>query len=413
VSINVRMYNVGFGDCFLLTIPAADRSRKILIDCGKHKLSSTGPKLSRIVQQVLTDIREEDGERRIDVVVATHRHLDHVQGFALESDAWSGTRVSEVWMPWTEDPVDPQARNICERQSRRAIRVRKGIAALSLQPEEQEYLLGYAGNNLTNAAAMEMLHNGFAGSPVRRFFPNAETTTQSFQTDILPDVEVFVLGPPRSEEVLAEMDPPNEESFFSAWESSFADSETHQRPFSQQWCIDRATYEERIGSSLEKQFRAQSEPYLGKAFDQTGMEIAARIEAAVNSTSLVLLFHIGSAWLLFPGDAQWGSWNAILQNPDAVQMLSKLSFYKVGHHGSHNATPVSFAKEFLNKNVRVMLPCGPVAQWPTIPRQGLIDLLENQQIPFTRSDTKPATDDVFSTQMEDGDVIFIDTKIPS
>ena len=42
-SVAVRMYNVGFGDCFLLTIPMADGVRRILIDCGTH-LSGQGPR---------------------------------------------------------------------------------------------------------------------------------------------------------------------------------------------------------------------------------------------------------------------------------------------------------------------------------------------------------------------------------
>jgi beta-lactamase superfamily II metal-dependent hydrolase len=415
--LTIRMYNVGFGDCFLLTLPAApgERPRRILIDCGKHKLSSTGPKLGRIVQQLLEDITDPDGQRRIDVVVATHRHLDHVQGFSMQTEAWAGTHVGEVWMPWTEDPDDPQARNICERQSRRAQRVRRNITALALDADQQEYLLGYAGNNLTNEAAMEMLHHGFIGAPPRRFFPSEKTPSSPYTTDLLPHVEVFVLGPPRSEAVLAEMDPPDAESFFAAWESTFAappEADPQQRPFAPQWSIDRATYEARLGTSLDVQFPATSEPYLGRSTDKTGLEIAARIEAAVNSTSLVLLFHIGSAWLLFPGDAQWGSWNAILQDPAAVAMLAKLSFYKVGHHGSHNATPVSFAKDFLTENVRVMLPVGPVRQWPTIPRQGLLDLLAERNIPLAVSDQAPSANEIFSTHTENGDVLFIDTEIP-
>ena len=33
-SVNVRMYNVGFGDCFLVTIGNGDRPLRILFDCG-------------------------------------------------------------------------------------------------------------------------------------------------------------------------------------------------------------------------------------------------------------------------------------------------------------------------------------------------------------------------------------------
>ncbi len=32
VQVSVRMYNVGFGDCFLVTITGADGNRRILFD---------------------------------------------------------------------------------------------------------------------------------------------------------------------------------------------------------------------------------------------------------------------------------------------------------------------------------------------------------------------------------------------
>ena len=35
-EVSVRMYNVGFGDSFLLTFPADDRPRRVLVDCGNH-----------------------------------------------------------------------------------------------------------------------------------------------------------------------------------------------------------------------------------------------------------------------------------------------------------------------------------------------------------------------------------------
>lgn len=35
-QVVVRMYNVGFGDCFLLTLPTAPGPRRMLIDCGTH-----------------------------------------------------------------------------------------------------------------------------------------------------------------------------------------------------------------------------------------------------------------------------------------------------------------------------------------------------------------------------------------
>jgi len=34
MAIKIRMYNVGFGDCFLVTIPNGAQPLRILFDCG-------------------------------------------------------------------------------------------------------------------------------------------------------------------------------------------------------------------------------------------------------------------------------------------------------------------------------------------------------------------------------------------
>ena len=37
-----------------------------------------------------------------------------------------------------------------------------------------------------------------------------------------------------------------------------------------------------------------------------------KLDDMINSTSLVLVLEIGSARLLLPGDAEWGTWKRIL-----------------------------------------------------------------------------------------------------
>jgi beta-lactamase superfamily II metal-dependent hydrolase len=405
--VRIRMYNVGFGDCFLLTFLAPDRPRKVLIDCGKHTLSQTGVPLNRIVQQILQDVKE-DGEYKIDVVVATHRHLDHVQGFADKS--WQQVSVGEVWMPWTEDPADSIARDICERQSRRAEQLKTGIAALGLSADEQQYLLSYSGNNLKNAAAMKTLHEGFIGNPERRFLPYKAEEKNQFKPETLGGVEVFAIAPSRDIEILKEMDPPEEESFLRAWTMNTVNAPTKPGPFDSRWSLSRADFEHRCGVPLEGDFPLSAEAHLGNVSDEPGLEAAARLESAVNATSLVLLFHLGDAWLLFTGDAQWGSWNTILRNSSHTKLLENISFYKVGHHGSHNATPISFVERFMSDRVRAMIPYGLVPKWPSIPRKGLIDRFVEKSISFARSDMKPSSS-LFQIGEDQNQVLYIDTEI--
>src|SRR6266511_3208677 len=103
--VNVRMYNVGFGDAFLVELPAGDdRPFRVLVDCGAHAAGypADGWRPEDVVDQIISDISAGGAEPHLDVVVATHRHQDHVSGF--RSAAWRQVSVDEVWLPWTEDP---------------------------------------------------------------------------------------------------------------------------------------------------------------------------------------------------------------------------------------------------------------------------------------------------------------------
>jgi hypothetical protein len=79
----------------------------------------------------------------------------------------------------------------------------------------------------------------------------------------------------------------------------------------------------------------------------TAAELALALDSATNNTSLVLAIELvdSEKVLLFPADAQvgnWLSWETLrfegekpVIGPD---LLARTAFYKVGHHGSHNAT---------------------------------------------------------------------------
>ena len=73
------------------------------------------------------------------------------------------------------------------------------------------------------------------------------------------------------------------------------------------------------------------------------------LDDQMNNTSLILLFQAGTRTLLFPGDAQIENWDYALQPPETAALLAAVDIYKVGHHGSLNATPKSMWAKFAKR----------------------------------------------------------------
>ena len=388
------MYNVGFGDAFLLLFPGKDRPRRVLIDCGMHSIGPGPEAMDEVVDRIIEDCGGE-----IDVVVATHRHQDHVRGFT--SKAWKKVKVSEVWMPWTEHPTDHAARRIREAQSKRAATLKLALTRLGAA----ENMMAMAANSLTNEAAMHTLHHGFAGVRERRFLPDPKRAMRTFGTKVLPGVTIHVLGPSRDKDVIREMEPDEGESYlaFTLGRNSRSGADVH--PFRPEWALPERSWK-RDFKHLD--FTRQHLRAIENAGSGTEFDLLARLEKAVNGTSLMLMFVIGHAHLLFSGDAQWGTWTAALADPEWKELLSKTSFYKVGHHGSHNATPPAFVENHLSKTFVAMASTRRVRKWPDIPRKPLLKALRKRSNRVIRSD-RADVPDASCFVRRDG---YVETKVP-
>jgi len=421
----IRMYNVGFGDCFLLSWPGPDRTVKVLIDCGSHSHGAGPHKIEKIVEQVVQDVRESDGTPRIDVVVGTHRHQDHVSGF--DSPLWDEVEVTEVWMPWTEHPTDPEARRIRETQSRAAKRLHaeasvaspvsvvRVVSAEEAAEEERlrSSLFALSANSLTNAPAMETLHHGFKGRPKRRFLPHQARRRKSFETACLPGALVHVLGPSRDPDVIRDMNPPAGQSYLRMTEERESGGNRPWLPFRPLWNVTREEMERDHAHLMpDRPNHLRTIQNYGELDNETRLDLAVQLEKGVNGTSLVLVFEIGRACLLFPGDAQWGTWRVALEDPEWRNLLARTSFCKVGHHGSHNATPKELLEGALGESFAAMVSTRPIANWPDIPRMPLLDrLAEKTGHRIVRSDLPPNEMPAGFRPREEKD-LFFDLEIP-
>ena len=98
-----------------------------------------------------------------------------------------------------------------------------------------------------------------------------------------------------------------------------------------------------------------------------------RLERSVNNTSVFFLLDVQGVRLVFPGDAQEGAWEHVLNDQNALTLIKNAEFYKVGHHGSHNATPKPFVLTDWQGTGDAMVPWGLVKAWKdTIPKKELL-----------------------------------------
>jgi beta-lactamase superfamily II metal-dependent hydrolase len=398
--VTVRMYNVGFGDAFLVLFPSGQRITKILIDCGS--IAKGAEPLDVMVRQIIDDVTEADGVARIDVVVATHRHRDHILGFA--NPAWRTVEVREVWMPWTEHPTDREAQRIRDAQTRLAaglegVAQRQENGTIPLGEPERARLGAWRDlvlNAASNQQAMDTLHDGFAGQALRRFLPEEPPNDAIIRTNALSGVTVHVLGPSRDESVIRDMDPPVGKSYLGSLPDPSDDtwSDVVPGPFSTDWMV--------VGDMSFAPHLALNETdreKIERIDSDTESLVAVALDKAVNGTSLLLMLKIGRAHLLFTGDSQWGTWQAALHNPIWRALLQRTTFLKIGHHGSHNATPIEFVEETIGRDFCAMASVAPMQRWPLIPKSELLSALGKRTTKIARSDREgEAPADVFTVK---------------
>lgn len=405
--LRVRMYRMGFGDCFLLSVLDDGGDRHILVDCGS--ITEGKPHVARVVQSVIDACKPPGGgPPRLELVIGTHRHRDHVGGF--KDDHWKEVEVGEVWMPWTEDPEDPVAGTLRNRQSGFARALTDALATGPVDDDDEPIadapkgrltlrtaMLGVAMNALTNEKAMATLHRGFAGGPPRRFLPVRGVPCEARVLAGMPGLRIHVLGPPRDEAAIASMTPPKAEAYLArraaarlrvgaSGDAAAGDDRPTDGAFRASWRIDPKVFRRHPDST----FRADDERKIDATAEDPDGDLAAAIDRAVNNTSLILVFEIGDQWLLFPGDAQWGTWNAALKDPASRRLLERTTLYKIGHHGSENATPRSLIDDVIAQPYTALLSMREMSQWPNIPRGPLLAAMAGKGAKVVRNDAAAA-----------------------
>lgn len=354
--LTVRSYDVGFGDCFLLTFHYPRRDRHVLIDFGSMRLPAGKTVKGDYLVRVAEAIREDCGQR-LDAVVATHRHQDHISGFERRSGKGPGEIIralkpSVVIQPWTEDPAAPTDATAPSRQAfakslleMQTVSAQAAELAKSLHGERFKDLRAQL-----NVIGMDNIANADAVDNLRTMAPNRWVYhgSNSGLGRILPGVKVSVLGPPTIEQT----------DTIRKQRSKDPDEFWHlAQRFWKRLALTRSLH--RPGARpLFPGFPTGALPRSAGWFKYTAMKeqadsllsIVRTLDKAMNNTSVILLFEVGGKAILFPGDAQYENWMYALSKPQIVARLKKVDLYKVGHHGSLNATPKTLWNGFTRRS---------------------------------------------------------------
>jgi len=358
------MYRVGFGDCFLVSLPLRDRGAPaadglfahLLFDCGVHFNGDIGT-----LEGVVKDIAATTG-RRLAVLVATHAHQDHISGYDRFANAFADFDIGEVWLPWTWDPKDRAAVQLQRKQAALVERLATHFAAAGVRSATAAAAAAAVANLRGNTHAITQLRVAFGTGARVRYLEAGDTLAAA---DGLPveGLSVTVLGPPRSTEYLAKMDPPSGNRYLGP---DGTEAATAVSPFATRWRLNQD--DKRLeGLRLD-------DKELKKLIEFTTAspeKLAFALDDARNNESVVALLQFGGRSLLFPGDAQYGNWRWWMDREELGSLLGDVSFLKVSHHGSVNATPKDALERMTGKDLAAMVSTQSTP-WPSIPRVPLM-----------------------------------------
>ncbi len=407
--VKVRMYRQGLGDCFLITIPRSNGAPfYMLIDCGVI-LGTANPKalMTKVVQDI---IDTTDGH--LDVLAGTHEHWDHVSGFIQAQDLFQKKiSVDEVWLGWTEDPHDALAKSL-----------QSANASMRLALASSAERLRIAGDDVTAGEVNGMLEFfGAAGATSTRdamkILKGLSKKVRYCRPTDAPialdgtEASIYVLGPPHDEKMIKKINPSTKNP------ETYGMTEQALLPLGQLAGPDsdlEAPFEtrRRIPMSDGKQIPFFERNYWGEAIDsdekdqawrridgdwlQSSSELALALDSATNNTSLVLALQLADQTvLLFAADAQVGNWlswqdlqwKAGANTVTGPELLDRTILYKVGHHGSHNATLRQLGLEEMSNLQIALLPVDHQMalkkRWGQMPFEALLTRLDALTKGFT------------------------------
>ncbi|HZE71663.1 MAG TPA: hypothetical protein VE135_19320 [Pyrinomonadaceae bacterium] len=404
-EVRIRMYKQGLGDCFLLTFPGKSKPFHMLIDCGALKSKHYGEKEMQDVVaaiQLATGGGKGKAKGRLDIVAATHEHWDHISGFLQAKKLFDDIKVNNVWVAWTEEPENAAAQRLKKEFKKKKKAVQKALALLpsGQQSDARMGLYRHAISELSGFFGMGA-PKGMTTDAAWKYILSlgrnvyCDPKKRPLELSGVEGVRVYVLGPPEdpdfvrktlskketydeatrgltlADSFLAAVSDPNDpdNELPDAKERSFPFDGRYRIPEADarrsQFFLDHYGFDE-IDNKAGKWRRINHE------WLTVAGELALHLDSYTNNTCLAIAIELVESGqvLLFPGDAQVGNWlswgelswevtgiDGKMQTVKIEDLLKRTVFYKVGHHGSHNATLREKGLErMIDPNLVAMIP---------------------------------------------------------
>jgi len=407
-AVTIRHYCQGIGDCHLLRFPRKDGTPFfMLISCGVHSAVAGG---SELMRRIVADIAAVTSH--IDVLVVTHEHWDHVSGFLTAAEQFRAITIGEVWMAWTENPHDAQARAL-DKFNGDAV---AALQAASRSLDRDHGLSEHMSDIRDGLHALLGFQFGAQGERVRAARDAAaamagehgvsylEPAHDPITLDGVDDLRVYVLGPSRDKTQPGATTRAGETDGAAggtAWpmaatlQGALDSGETGKddgapfdfnlgtplsallgavpehgdqpadaklRSFFQDHYAGPAAEPDRPSRTRKRKHDPNETDQSWRRIDTDWLgvsaDLALQLDSRINDTSLVLAFEFTDSGrvMLFAADAQVGSWLSWQdvkwgEGKDVVtgpDLLARTVYYKVSHHGSENGTPKAKGLELMN-----------------------------------------------------------------
>jgi len=432
------MYKLGTGDCITIKFFSdKEVTYTMLIDCGCFNIKKSV--LTPFINELIKDLGGH-----VDALVVTHEHQDHVLGFQRCEDLFvNKLTIGELWMGWTEDDENQKVNRWKQEfgQKKMALAIAANLMDKNVRSTEFK-------NQLENSADSDNLmafHQNFSANVMDFANLHVDSTEREYVgalkgmavvkdklnysviahmspgeiysgIDGLDGVNIYVLGPPKSAHQVdkekgevgetyrhnKDLDP--EEFQLNRMRSELEDCDYFVRtlnsdkneyehdalmPFSS----DAVTTAKR-GANASYNDKSSAWRKIDNEWLESSANLALRMNSLTNNLSLVLAIEFVNTGkvMLFPGDAEFGSWESWHQidwdenfpgeGVSVEKLLNNTVFYKVAHHLSHNGTAQSLGLEMMTHPDLIAMATlnydGISSGWKsTMPNRAILkDLLE-------------------------------------